>query len=304
MNGLRLVVALGLLTWPAAMRPVVGRSRRPGLWARLILVSLVAGFVLFLIALAHELLPEGLRLTGHDSVAAVCLRIGGHVLAGLPEGGWLTAGLVAAISFGALRAVIVARRRWRLLHVEPTIGTHVALAGGEMVVLPTSGHLAVGVPGRPRQVIVSQSVVERLRPAQLDGLIRHETAHLDLAHHRFLIVGAAVDGALGMLRPVRRAVDALRLALERWADEAASAGSWHRREALRGAMLAIVDRDGQLRGNADMVLPRLQALASSGSTATTDVSWWMALGVGIAVTFAALTGSLWVHLARLASLAS
>ena len=46
MNGVRFLVALGLLTWPALMRPVVGRSARPSLWAKLIMVSLVSGSVL------------------------------------------------------------------------------------------------------------------------------------------------------------------------------------------------------------------------------------------------------------------
>ena len=286
------------------MRPVVGRSARPSLWAKLIMVSLVSGSVLLFITFAHELLPAGLEVTGHDSVAAICLQIGGHFLAGLPAGGWLAGGVLGLILAGALRAVVVTRRRWRVLHVEPAIGVHLALAGGEMVVLPVSGHLALGVPGRPRQVILSQEVVDRLRPTQLEGLLRHETAHLDLAHHRFLIAGAAIEGAFGLLRPVRRGVDALRLSLERWADEVASGGSWQRREALRTAMLALAVGEGKVRANTEMVLPRLRALTVTGPTTAVDVSWWLTLGVAIAVTFAAVTGSLWVHLARLASLAS
>jgi len=299
-NILRLVLALGLLVWPALLRPVIGRSRRPWLWARLIVVSLAAGSVLLLIALAHEALPEGLLLTGHDSVAAICLRIGGHFVAGLPGGSWLAAALFILVVFGGARGALEARRLWRVLHVEPAVGTHLALAGGEMVVLPTRHHLAFGVPGTPRQVILSESVVERLRPAQLQGLVRHETAHLELGHHRFLMAGAAVDGALGRLGPVRRGVDTLRLSLERWADEEA-AGSCREREALKGAVMALGADEGRVRWDPDMVIPRLLALSSPRPLGVADMWWWPALGAGIAVTFAALTGSLWVHLARLAA---
>lgn len=302
MNAVRLIVALGLLGWPAAMRTVVGRSPRPGLWARLIVVSLAAGSALLLIALAHEVLPAGLTLTGNESVAAVCLRIGGHFVAGLPGGSWFIAGVLGFIVVGGFRGVVETRRRWSVLHVEPAIGTHAAMPDGEVVVLPTSGHLALGVPGTPRQVILSQSVVERLRPTELAGLVRHETAHLDLGHHRFLLAAAAIEKGLGIFRPVRRGVEVLRLSLERWADEEASAGSCRRRRALRDAMLALGLREGRTQWDASMALPRLRALTTPSPGGRRDVSWWLALGVGIAVSFAALTGSLWVHLARLASL--
>ncbi len=301
MNTLRLVLALGLLAWPATMWSVIGRSRRPGFWARLIFVSLTAGFVLLLIALVHEVLPEGLLLGGHESAAEMCLRIGGHFLAGLPGGSWFAAGLFALVVVGGIRGVAQAYRRWRMLHVEPVVGTHLALGSGEMVVLPTRRHLAIGVPGRPRQVIVSESVVERLRPAQLAGLLRHETAHLELGHHRFLIAGAAVDGALGHLRPIRRSVGALRLSLERWADEEAAGDSRGRREALRGAMVALGTEGGRQIWDADFAAPRLRALTCPGPLGAGDVWWWLALGAGVSVTFASLTGTLWMHLARLAA---
>jgi len=302
-NTLRLLVALGLLFWPALTWAIVGRSRRPGLWSRLILVSLVAGTVLLLIALGHEVLPGGLAITGDGRAAERCLEIGGHVVAGLPGGTWFAAGLWGAVVAGGMRGLFGTYRGWRVLRVESTVGTHLALAAGELVVLPTPRPLAFGVPGTPRQVILSESVVERLHPVQLDGLVRHETAHLELGHHRFLLVAAAVEGALGWIRPIRRSVAALRLSLERWADEEAAGGSPQRREAIRGAMLALGGDHGHRWRDAEMVAPRLLALSSTRPLGSTDVAWWLALGVGIAVTFAALTGSLWVHLARLAAAA-
>jgi hypothetical protein len=290
MNSVRLAVAVSLLVLPALTRRWAVRSEKPAMWARFVLVSLVAGATLLAAGLAHEALPLVLSLAGPEDLAAVCLRIGGHVIARMPFGGWLSVGLLAILLTGSIRGVIRARSRWDNLQ----------LGQNEIVILDTPQHLAVSVPGSPGQVLVSQSVVSELDAEQFDGLIRHEEAHLDLHHARFLLAGAAVDGAFGSVGPIHRGVTSLRLSLERWADEVAIGSSQSRRAALRGALTdlaAKADRD-DIGHDRELVEPRVTALINQPSP-TPRIWPWAVGAVTIGVMLASLTGTLGFHVIKL-----
>jgi hypothetical protein len=300
MNSVRLAVAVSLLVLPALTRRWAVRSEKPAMWARFVLVSLVAGATLLAAGLAHEALPLVLSLAGPEDLAAVCLRIGGHVIARMPFGGWLSVGLLAILLTGSIRGVIRARSRWDNLHAEPMLGDHRELGQNEIVILDTPQHLAVSVPGSPGQVLVSQSVVSELDAEQFDGLIRHEEAHLDLHHARFLLAGAAVDGAFGSVGPIHRGVTSLRLSLERWADEVAIGSSQSRRAALRGALTdlaAKADRD-DIGHDRELVAPRVTALINQPSP-TPRIWPWAVGAVTIGVILASLTGTLGFHVVKL-----
>lgn len=270
------------------------------MWARLVLVSLVAGATLLAAGLAHEALPLALSLAGPKDLAAVCLRIGGHVIARLPFGGWLSVALLGVLLTGSIRGVVRTRSRWDSLHAEPSLGDHSGLGQNEIVILDTPQHLALSIPGSPGQVLVSQSVLNELDAEQFDGLVRHEEAHLDLHHSRFLLAGAAVDGAFGSVRPIHRGVTSLRLSLERWADEVAIGTSESRRMALRGALTdlaAKADRDN-IGHDRELVDPRVTALIKRPSAAPRIWPW--AVGaVSIGVILASLTGTLGFHVVKL-----
>ncbi len=300
MNSLRLAFAVSLLVLPSVTRRWAITSIRPATWARFVLMSLVAGATLLAVGLAHEALPLMLALAGPADLAAVCLRIGGHVIARLPFGGWLSVALLAALLAGSVRGVVRARSRWGDMHAEPTLGLHSPLGDNEMVILDTRQHLAVSIPGSPGQVLVSQSVLNELNPDQFDGLVRHEEAHLNLHHSRFLLAGAALDGAFGAVGPIHSGVATLRLSLERWADEVAIGSSDIRRIALHGALVDLAkkaDRDENGHDHS-LVEPRVAALNTRPGRPPRLWPW--AIGaISIGVLLASLTGTLGFHVIKL-----
>jgi beta-lactamase regulating signal transducer with metallopeptidase domain len=163
---------------------------------------------------------------------------------------------------GAFRSRRGCRRTW----VEPGLGEHRRLGRYELVVLPTQQLLAVSVAEPNGQIIVSQGMVDVLRPEELEVVLGHEVAHLDHGHQRWLVVAAAIDHGLAVFPPARRSVGALRIALERWADESAANERPCRRAALRGALLrvarALVSPAAAFSA-ADSVMERLDALEAA-----------------------------------------
>lgn len=91
--------------------------------------------------------------------------------------------------------------------------------GGHLVVLPVDQPTAFAVPGHPGHVVVSAGMLRRLDAGERRVLLAHERAHLDLGHHRYLLIVDVAAAAVPVLRPLR---DRVRFATERWADEHAA----------------------------------------------------------------------------------
>ncbi|GAA2103522.1 M56 family metallopeptidase [Actinomadura alba] len=79
--------------------------------------------------------------------------------------------------------------------------------------------LALAVPGRGGEVLVSRGLLRMLDGTQLQVVFQHEASHLRHRHHRYLALGALAAGTLPLLRSLNTR---LRFALERWADEDAA----------------------------------------------------------------------------------
>lgn len=79
-----------------------------------------------------------------------------------------------------------------------------------------------------------------------------------------LALAAAVEAAVGWLHPVARAVDTVRLSLERWADEDASLLAPRGREEVRQGLLAVYMGHGMPGvagfGSPEIVSARIAAL--------------------------------------------
>ena len=125
----------------------------------------------------------------------------------------------------------------RGLRVERWVGKHETRSNYELVVVPSPHLLAVSVAGRQPQVIVSTGLIETLLPEELEAVVRHECAHLDQRHQRYLLVARAVDAGFRFLPFVRRSTAAVRIGLERWADEVAAGETAEGRERVREALL-------------------------------------------------------------------
>lgn len=177
--------------------------------------------------------------SGITALAQLCERMLGPLAPGGRFAGWTAAAV--ALTLPVLGAVgwVRARRTARQVRVERGVGRCDTFGAHELVVLPTSGLLAVSVPPagarrRRGQIVVTDGLVDALAPEELDAVLR-QAAHLEHGDHGRLVLAAVVERAFAWFPPARRSTATLRIALERWADEEAAAATGDRgvvREAL------------------------------------------------------------------------
>ncbi len=92
------------------------------------------------------------------------------------------------------------------------------------------------LPGRPRQVVVTEGALAALTDEQLHDVLSHERAHLRGRHHTILLIADAIAAALWNGFGTSRARGHLGVLTEMWADDAVGAG---RRRSLAAALLAL-----------------------------------------------------------------
>lgn len=262
--GVALIVSgAGLLLLPALTRPL-GRQLPPHQWARMCAIALGAGAAILELAAALCAAPTLFRAAGIPAIAALCERMLGALAPGGAWGGWMAA--AAATTMPVLGAIGLrrARRTQRAVHAEPWLGEHTDWHGYDLVILPTAHPVAVSVPGDPAQIIISDGLLASLEPSAVEFVLRHEAAHLDHGHHRYLLLATVVDHGLAFAPPVRRSTRATRAALERWADEVAAGVAPADRRTLRDALLdvtsAIVAPAVAAFSASDTVVERVDAL--------------------------------------------
>ena len=153
-----------------------------------------------------------------------------------------------------VRALVTSLRATRRLGP----GTH------GLVVIDDARADAFTLPGVTGRVVVSTAMLRALPPAERRALLAHEASHLRHRHHVFLLITEISAAANPMLRP---ALDAVRLGVERWADEDAAADIGDRRMVARALALAsraaaqpVDDARYALRMNARTFGPRARAL--------------------------------------------
>ncbi|HYR61381.1 MAG TPA: M56 family metallopeptidase [Actinomycetota bacterium] len=263
MGALLLLGGFGLLALPG-LTVGLGRRLPPDEWARLCRGALVAGGVIVEVGSVLYALPTVLRAAGVPAFAAMCERTLRLFLPGTPAAGWAAG--AAAVSIATLSGMgrIRARRGCRAARAEPWLGEHRRFGAHEVVTLPTDRILAVSVAGAPAQILISRGLVETLSGEQLELVLSHEVAHLDLNHERTLHLAAALDHGFAFFWPLRRSTQALRTALERWADEVAAGKLPGRRSVLHSALLGVtgvaVGTELAAFSPAHTVVERLRAL--------------------------------------------
>lgn len=287
------VVAFGLmlLALPGAARSRL-RLMGPSIESRLAAGSLAFGLGLVGIGLVSMsvTLFEGV---GSHRLAAMCRRLIHDVLAGGHFGGVVAVLLLAVLS---VRAVVGWRRLRRIQKaavIEPWVGHHQWQDENyELVVVPTADFVALTVGGVARQVVVSDGLIKALSDHELRMVVRHELAHLRRRHHTYLAIAALVDCIFGWIPVVRSSTRALRLAVERSADEEAAGDDPAARRALYSALAAAtrcLPQPGIAGfGGVEMVFERLRALESKPLTSRPR---WSYVAVGFVASAAA---SLWL----------
>ncbi len=203
-------------------------------------IAIGLGVVVVQLGLVLAAVPTLLSATGGESAAHACH----HLLGPVPPGGAVT-GRASATASPALFAVawVVHRRSRRLqrcARIEGWLGEHRRLPGATLVVLPTDAVVAYATPGSPPQVVVSRGLADGLGADELDAVVRHQLAHLRNRHHRDLALASVVDTTLGWIPGLRASMAALRLSIERAADEEAAERPGAR-EAIRRALLKTTE---------------------------------------------------------------
>lgn len=221
MSALLVLAGIGLLALPGVAAPTA-RFLNPSEWGRLNRWALRLGFGAVQLGLILMAAPTVLRASGIESVADACHRVLGPVLPGGAVTGWLSASASVALVAVARITRARSRRVQRDARIEPWLGEHQPISGASVVLLPTDALVAYATPGAPPQVVLSRGLADALSTDELDAVVAHELAHLRNRHHRDLVFAAAVDATLGWLPGVRASTGALRLSLERWADEEAA----------------------------------------------------------------------------------
>ena len=262
--GLLLILGgFSLLALPGCSAPL-GRRLPAAEWARLCQLAVLAGVVVVETALVLYALPTVLRAAGVPALAAMCERaLRGFVPGGTPAG-WVAAVVAAATGGMGVVGAVRARRGCRAVRAESWLGEHGNFDGYDLVVLPTDQVIALSVADGAGQILVSRGLVDALTDDELEMVVRHEAAHLDLGHQRWLGLAAALDRGFGFFWPAKRSTEVLRASLERCADDAATGDDPQRRAQLRAALLGLtamaVGAELAAFSAADTVVERLDAL--------------------------------------------
>ncbi len=260
-----LLSALGLLAVPGLLRPLA-RRLPPAEWAGLCVLLLATGAIAVEVLVVLVAIPTVMRAVGLDEIADLCQQALGRLIPGGAAVGWAALAAAVAVPVLAGREILRTCRDRRVVRVGLGLGERLAHHGHALLVVPSDRLVAFSVPGPAPQVVVSRRLAGELTDSELTAVLDHELAHLRNRHHHFLLLASVVEGSLGLLGPVRRSAAALRVALERWADEQAAQASAGGRASVRAALLrvaaAMVAGDPRFASflTASTVVERIEAL--------------------------------------------
>lgn len=267
-----LLGGLVLLALPGLVRGL-GRQLHPAEWVRLSTGLLVGGALVVEVSVVLFAAPTVLRAVGIPDLAEACERMLRPLAPGGATMGWSAAVVAAFLPVFTAVGIVRARRAQRRFRIESWLGEHRPSGDSDLVVLPTEEVLAFSVDGSPAQIVVSQGLINSISPEELAAVVRHEAAHLDHRHGRFLVVASAMEHAFAWLPFVARSTRSLRSGIERWADEVAAGSATSSRAVLRDALLgvtlAIVDPAVAAFGPAETVVERLDALDGNANHPST-----------------------------------
>ncbi len=215
----------------------LGRRLPPAAAARLLtaaclVTALATGFILSVVAFTLLAPMPVLAAVGHWSATVVR----GHDP--LPATGFLPAAVVAALLAAALHRTIAVGRD--LAAAELTC-RRLGPAPTGLVIVDDDRPDAYTLPGLTGRIVVSTAMLRALPPDERRVLLAHENSHLHHRHHAYTDLADLAAAANPLLRSAAAAV---RLAVERWADEDAAAASGNRAVAVRALARAGLARAG------------------------------------------------------------
>lgn len=183
----------------------------------LMAIGLLSSLSTLLVGLA---LPEALAATSFEQLLSLCSQSFAEIFRRPSEN-------ILAIGAGLLLVAIYVRLSWSL--VQSYVGTGQARVRGEANWISPRGHPvsvlrttrmgAYSVPGAVGQIVLTTALLSGLEPEEVDAVVLHESAHIELHHHRVLRLVRAVGSALAFVPSVTWLVRGLEQAVEEDADE-------------------------------------------------------------------------------------
>lgn len=214
---------------PVAALPLVRRVRPatvvPLLAAGSLISAAASGVVLSLLALAVLGRIPLVADLGGWSIDTLAVTVPVPLAVGVAASG------IAVVLIG--RTLWCAARILLLLGRSDKLGQQLRGSGGPIVIVDDDAADAFTLAGIKGCVVISRDLLSALGPAERRMLIGHELSHLRRRHHLYV---HAVDLAVAANPLLHRAADAVRLGVERWADEDAAQSTGDRGAA--GAALA------------------------------------------------------------------
>jgi Zn-dependent protease with chaperone function len=142
-------------------------------------------------------------------------------------------GLLTVSAWTLLRSALRQMRAFRTARRQ----AEGSATAGDLCVLDSPHPDAYALPGRPHRIVVTTGMLRSLAPAEREALFAHERAHNAGGHYRFLLAAELAAHCHPGLRRVR---DAVRLAAERAADEAAATATGDRHLTARAIARAAL----------------------------------------------------------------
>jgi hypothetical protein len=264
MSGLiTLVGALALVCVPLALDRI--DSLLPPRWAvRFGAASLLAGSGIWHLALGLIAAPTVLRALDLHYLAGVCGRLLLHLGVSVPGYlAWPALLLLAASSITFARGTFSAFRADRELRQVIPVEAAASIDSYPVTLLDTSAAFAFGVGGRRPRIVITSGLDQQLTPEEREVVLAHEAAHLRNGDPRLLRWLRAVELGSSRAPLVVKSVAAVRLAIERSADEVATGQDAARRRAAARAILVATGLEDPFLpalSQADTIARRVRAL--------------------------------------------
>lgn len=185
-------------------------------------VSLATGAALTAIAVAVFAGLSSVAADGHWSAAILKTEV--------PMPGWLGAAAALAVVVLLLRAAVRTSVIVAALVRADRLCRGIRGKSGPIVIVDDGSADAYTVAGLRGCVVISRRLFGALSTDERRVLTAHELSHLNKRHHLFVHLADVAAAANPLLKPVSAAV---RLGVERWADEDAAIGIGDRRVAGR-----------------------------------------------------------------------
>ena len=187
-----------------------------------IVVSLASGIALSAIAVAVIASLASVAAAGQWSAPAIRAEV--------PIPGWLGALAAAVVVVLLIRGVLRAGGILLALVRADRLSRDLRGGGGPVVIVDDESTDAYTIAGLRGCVIISHRLLAELSDDERRVLTAHELSHLGRRHHLYVHMADIAAAGNPLLRPVSAAV---RLGVERWADEDAAVGIGDRRVAGR-----------------------------------------------------------------------